>query len=51
VTACFHCVDHFCRMAEVIELLRGVKPLGDDEAARWAKVLGVEAAKKKRGWF
>jgi hypothetical protein len=51
VTACFHCVDHFCRMAEVIELLRGVKPIGDDEAARWAKVLGVEAAKKKRGWF
>jgi hypothetical protein len=51
VTACFHCVDHFCRMAEVIELLRGVKPLGDEEAARWAKVLGVEAAKKKKGWF
>ena len=51
VNGCFHCVDHFCRMAEVIELLRGVKPLADDEAARWAKVLGVEAAKKKRGWF
>ena len=51
VGGCWHCIDHFCRMAEVIELLRGVKPLSDDEAARWAEALGAPAAKKKRSWF
>jgi hypothetical protein len=49
VTGCFHCVDHFCRMAEVIELLRGTRPLGDEEAAKYARLLGVELEKKK-GW-
>jgi hypothetical protein len=51
VTACFHCIDHFCRMAEVIEVLRGVKPVSGEEAARWGKVLGVELGGKKKGWF
>ena len=51
VTGCLHCIDHFCRLAEVIELLRGVQPLGEEESAGWATALGVEAAKKKRGWF
>jgi hypothetical protein len=49
VTGCFHCVDHFCRMAEVIELLRGVEPLSDAEAEPFRRLLGVEAEKKK-GW-
>jgi hypothetical protein len=51
VTGCLHCIDHFCRMAEVIELLRAVKPLPADESERWAKLLGVPMEKKKRGWF
>jgi hypothetical protein len=50
VTGCLQCIDHFCRMAEVIELLRGVQPLEEAESARWAKALGIEVAKKKR-WF
>src|SRR5262249_10322163 len=37
---CWHCIDHFCRMAEVIELLRGIKPLTDAEAAPYQKLLG-----------
>jgi hypothetical protein len=49
VTVCFHCVDHFCRMAEVIELLRGVRPLSEEEAAPYYRVLGIEP-KEKRGW-
>jgi hypothetical protein len=49
VTGCFHCIDHFCRMAEVIELLRGVRPLAEEEAAKYARLLGVEWARKK-GW-
>ena len=48
-TACWQCIDHFCRMAEVIELLRGVKPLTDAEAEPYHRLLGVKA--KKRGWF
>jgi hypothetical protein len=46
---CFHCVDHFCRMAEVIELLRHVRPLTDEEAAPFYKLLGVDA-KQRKGW-
>jgi hypothetical protein len=49
VSGCLHCVDHFCRMAEVIELLRGVQPLSDEAAAPFARLLGVEA-EKKSGW-
>ena len=49
VNGCLHCVDHFCRMAEVIELLREVKPLPAGEWERWGKALGVGAEKKKRG--
>ncbi len=51
VTGCLHCIDHFCRMAEVIELLRQVKPLAAEESQRWRTVLGIEMEKKKRGWF
>jgi hypothetical protein len=46
VNGCLHCVDHFCRMAEVIERLRGAQPLPDDAAAPFRKLLGVEAVKK-----
>ena len=46
VTACWHCVDHHCRMAEVVELVRGVEPLGDEEAARFRAALGIPASKK-----
>jgi hypothetical protein len=46
VTGCWHCVDHFCRMAEVIETLRGLEPMGEAEAAPLCKLLGVEDQKK-----
>jgi hypothetical protein len=48
VSGCWHCIDHFCRMAEVIELLREVRPLSAVEAAPFERVLGVEA--KRKGW-
>ena len=44
--ACWHCIDHFARMAEVIELLRGLKPLDDSEAAPWLKAIGVSQPRK-----
>ena len=49
VQGCLHCIDHFCRMAEVVELLRGIQPLSADEAAPFYGLLGVEPEKKK-GW-
>jgi hypothetical protein len=49
VTACWHCVDHFCRLVEVLELVRGIEPLPEREARRFEKLLQVEAA-KPAGW-
>ncbi|MBZ5724935.1 MAG: hypothetical protein LAP87_08055 [Acidobacteriia bacterium] len=46
VTRCWHCIDHFCRMAEVVELLRGAQPLDGPEAEPYYKLLGIEAEKR-----
>jgi hypothetical protein len=46
VTACWHCIDHFCRMAEVIEVLRGIQPLTTEEAEPFRKLLGVAAGER-----
>jgi hypothetical protein len=48
VSGCLHCIDHFCRMAEVIEVLRGARPLSDEESAPFLALLGVEAQKRNR---
>jgi hypothetical protein len=49
VIACWHCIDHFCRMAEVIELLRNIQPLSDAEAAPFRQLLGL-VEQKPAGW-
>ena len=46
VRNCWHCIDHFCRMAEVVEILREVKPLTDSEAAPFKKLLGIAPTKR-----
>ncbi|HYW43156.1 MAG TPA: hypothetical protein VE959_09885 [Bryobacteraceae bacterium] len=46
VTSCWHCIDHFCRMMEVVELLRASQPLPAEEAAPFRKLLGVEEARR-----
>jgi hypothetical protein len=46
VTGCWHCIDHFCRMMEVVELLRENHPLSAGEAAPFRKLLGVEEARR-----
>jgi hypothetical protein len=50
VLGCWHCIDLFCRMVEVVHLLRIVKPLEESEAQPYRELLGVAAAKKRR-WF
>ena len=49
VTSCWHCIDHFCRLAEVVELLRGLKPLSEEEAQPLKAALGI-VNPRKRGW-
>jgi hypothetical protein len=46
---CWHCVDHFCRMLEVVHLLRGSRPLPESESAPFRALLGV-AAPRRTGW-
>ncbi|HLK62171.1 MAG TPA: hypothetical protein VKU19_01930 [Bryobacteraceae bacterium] len=46
VNACWHCIDHFSRMAEVVELLRGLQPLTEQEARPYRALLGVQAPKR-----
>ena len=45
VIACWRCIDHFCRMAEVIGLMRGLQPLSLEEAAPLLQLLGVRREK------
>jgi len=49
VTACSHCIDHYCRLLEVVELLRGARPLSEAAAEPFRLLLGVSAA-KPAGW-
>jgi hypothetical protein len=46
---CWHCVDHFCRMLEVVQLLRGSVPLTETESAPLLELLGV-ATPKRTAW-
>jgi hypothetical protein len=46
VTRCWHCIDHFCRLAEVVEILRGDQRLSDAESAPFQKLLGVPAERR-----
>jgi hypothetical protein len=45
VTRCWHCIDHFCRMAEVIQAIRGVQPLTAVEAGPYLKLLAIQPRK------
>jgi hypothetical protein len=46
VLRCWHCIDHYSRMVEVLELIRGVQPLTEQEAAPYLQLLGIRAAKQ-----
>ncbi len=49
VNGCWHCIDHFCRMVEVVELLRRLQPLSEAEAEPFRKLWGL-AAEKRPAW-
>jgi hypothetical protein len=46
VTACWHCIDHFCRMVEVVETMRGIQPLTPEEAEPYRKLLKIPEQKR-----
>jgi len=46
---CWRCIDHFCRMAEVVHLLSGSQPLSEAEAAPVGRLLGI-GVETKPAW-
>ncbi len=46
VKNCWYCLDHYCRLLEVVDLLRAVKPLPASEAEDYKKLLGLPPAKR-----
>ena len=53
VLGCWHCIDHSCRLVEAVELLRGNRPLTEEQAAPFDRLLGIEMEKRGgwRRWF
>ncbi len=49
VKGCWHCLDHYCRLLEVVDVLRGAKPLPEAEVEGYKRLLGIEA--RKRGFW
>jgi hypothetical protein len=49
VTACWHCIDHFCRMLEVTHVMRGNQSLSEAEAAPLRELLGI-GEQKRSAW-
>jgi hypothetical protein len=43
---CWHCLDHYCRLLEVVDVLRGAKPLAEAEAEGYKRLLGIETPKR-----
>jgi hypothetical protein len=46
VKSCWHCLDRFCRLLEVVDTLRASKPLPESEVAAYQRLLGIEAPKR-----
>lgn len=46
VKGCWHCLDHYCRLLEVVDVLRASPPLPEAEAENYKRLLGIEAPKR-----
>jgi len=51
LTQCWHCVDYFCRLREVDEIMRTNKPLTVAEAAPFLALLGIKPAEEKKSFW
>jgi len=43
---CWHCLDRYCRLLEVVDVLRTSKPLTESEAERYRRLLGIGTPKR-----
>ena len=48
-SGCWHCIDHFCRLVEVVELLRGNHPLSEPDLRDFRQALGLPSP-RPQGW-
>jgi len=46
VKSCWHCLDYYCRLLEVVDVLRACKPLTDSEVESYKRLLGIETPKR-----
>jgi hypothetical protein len=46
VKGCWHCLDRYCRLLEVVDVLRISKPLPEAEAESYRRLLGIETPKR-----
>jgi hypothetical protein len=46
VKGCWHCMDHYCRLLEVVDVLRQTKPLSEAETEGYKRLLGIETPKR-----
>jgi hypothetical protein len=46
VRTCWHCLDHFCRLLEVVDVLRASQPLAEAELQSYQRLLGIQAPKR-----
>jgi hypothetical protein len=49
VKSCWHCLDRYCRLLEVVDVLRAAKALPDSEAVDYQRLLGIEDSKRRFG--
>jgi hypothetical protein len=50
VKGCWHCLDHYCRLLEVVDVLRASKPLPESEAEGYKRLLGIETPQRSFLW-
>ena len=46
VKTCWHCLDHYCRLLEVVDMLRSSQPLAEAEVERYRRLLGIQGPKR-----
>ncbi len=50
VKSCWHCIDHYCRLLEVVDLMRAARPLDGPEAEKYLLLLGISPRRKSRAF-
>jgi hypothetical protein len=46
VKGCWHCLDRYCRLLEVVDVLRASKPLTESESEPYKRLLGIDPPKR-----